>query len=191
MLPYTTFDDIIRNIRKTIIDYVSIDNIKMDNNRVLNATTVRGPDLLKIINDSELNSFNLKDSFIVFELKESDDKDYYIMNENDNEHSIISRYHMDIKLYGNACHRVSQKLMSVFRLDYVLQDLYEKGIHFTGITYPASNNEFINNTLWKRCDMTIHLEARMKVDKAKPDEFFPTDYEVDKLSEDLIIKTTK
>ena len=113
------------------------------------------------------------------------------MDENDNEHSIISRYHMDIKLYGNSCHIVSQKILSVFRENWILQDLYGKGIHFTGITYPESVNEFINNTLWKRCDMTIHLQARIKVEKSNPDEYFPTDYEVDKLSKDLTIKAVK
>ena len=65
MLPYTTFDGIIIALRSVIINYVGLDN-----NRVLNATSVRGADLLKIINETELNSFNLSDSFIVFELKE-------------------------------------------------------------------------------------------------------------------------
>ena len=185
MLPYTTFNDLIKNLRKVIIDYVGLDNDK-----VLNATSVRGPDLLKIISEIELTSFNLKDSFMVFELKESNDKDYYIMDENDNEHSIISRYHMDIKLYGNACHIVSHKMLSVFREQWLLQDLYAKGIHFTGITYPESANEFINNTLWKRCDMTIHLQARMKVEKVRPDAYFPEEYPIEDIS-DLIIKTVK
>ena len=183
MLPYTTFNDVIINLRKVIIDYVGIDN-----NRVLNATTVRGADLAKIINESQLNSFNLNDSFIVFELKESTDKDYYIINENDDENSLISRYHMDLKLYGNACHVISHKILSTFREEMILQDLYEKGIHFTGITYPESANEFINNTLWKRCDLTIHLETRMNVEKNKKDEYFDDEMSSIDISTKLIIK---
>lgn len=174
MLPYTTFNDIIKNLKKSLQDLTGLDP-----NRVLSTTAVRGADLSKIINESQVNSFNLSDSFIVFELKESNDKDYYIIDENDNERSIISRYHMDIKLYGNACHIVSQQILARFKDATLLQDLYEKGIHYTGITPVESVNEFINNTLWKRCDMTIHLQARMKVDKIKPDEYFPenTDYD--------------
>ena len=183
MLPYTTFNDIIKNIRNVIIEYVGLDN-----NRVLNTASVRGADLLKIINKCELNSFNLNDSFIVFEFKESTDKDYYIINENDTENSIVSRYQMDIKLYGGACHIISQKMLSVFREEHILQDLYEKGIHFTGIEYPETVNEFINNTLWPRCDMTIRLQARMKVEKSKADEYFPEVSNPEEIYEKIIIK---
>jgi len=184
LLPYTTFDDIIKTLRSAIINYVGLDN-----NRVLNATSVRGPDLLKIINETELNSFNLNDSFIVFELKESNDKDYYIMSENDDENSIIARYQMDIKLYGSPCHIISQKMLSVFKEELVLEELYNKGVHFTGITFPESNNEFINNTLWKRCDMTIHLEARMKVDKFFKDKYFDDNMSKDEILKKIIIKS--
>lgn len=184
MLPYTTFNDIIITLRSAIINYVGLDN-----NRVLNATSVRGPDLLKIINETELNSFNLNDSFIVFELKESNDKDYYIMSENDDENSIIARYQMDIKLYGSPCHIISQKMLSVFKEELVLEELYNKGIHFTGITFPETNNEFINNTLWKRCDMTIHLEARTKVDKFFKDKYFDDNMSEDEILKKIIIKS--
>lgn len=184
MLPYTTFDDIIKNLRKVIIEHVGLDN-----NRVLNTTTVRGADLAKIINESQLNSFNLSDSFIIFELREStDNTDYYIIDENDLENSIITRYSMDLKLYGNACRVVSLKILSVFREQYILQDLYEKGIHFTGISKPESANEFINNTLWKRSDMTIHLEARIKVEKSKQDEYFDEEMSGVDISSKLVIK---
>ena len=74
MLPNTDFDNVIRALRKTIIDYVGIDG-----NRVLNALSVRGADLLKIINSTELNSYNLSDSFIVFELLEDNEKEYHII----------------------------------------------------------------------------------------------------------------
>ena len=183
MLPNTDFDNVIRTLRKTIIDYVGIDS-----NRVLNALSVRGADLLKIINKTELNSYNLSDSFIVFELLEDSDKEYFVMEENDNNMCYISNMHMDLKLYGKACHTISRKLITAFKNEKILMDLYVSGVYYKGITGPSSVNEFINNTLWPRCDMTIKVQTKTIVEKPISDEFFDINGNLEKINSALIVK---
>lgn len=183
MLPNTDFENVIRNLRKIIINYIGIDG-----NRVLNALSVRGADLLKIINETELNSYNLSDSFIVFELLEDPDKEYFVMEEDEDNVCYISNLHMDLKLYGKPCHAVSRKLISTFKNETILMELYNSGIYYRGITGPSSVNEFINNTLWPRCDMTIKVQIKTVVAKPISDEFFNVDESLTDVNSSLIVK---
>ncbi len=183
MLPNTDFDNVIRALRKTIIDYVGIDS-----NRVSNALTVRGADLLKIINSTELNSYNLSDSFIVFELLEDNDKEYFVMEEDEKNLCYVSYMHMDLKLYGTPCHNISRKLIATFKDEKILNELYYKGIYYKGITGPNSVNEFINNTLWPRCDMSIKVQIKTAIPKPTEEEYFNLKNEPLDIDSSLITK---
>ncbi len=161
MINATTYENIIRTIRQTIITLL---NISAD--RVLNADSVRGADLLKIISCSESTSFSLNDLFIVFRLKEYDNDSYYIIPEDDSSSSLIISYEFTMNIYGNACHEASQKLLTIFKEERTLVDLYEKGLYVHQVNKPRFMNEFINNTMWPRCDMSIVLEVRVAIENA-------------------------
>lgn len=159
MIKSVKYEDIIRAIRQTIITLL---NISAD--RVLNADSVRGADLLKIISCSESTSFSLNDLFIVFRLKEYDNDSYYIIPEEDNTSSLIISYEFTMNLYGNACHEASQKLLTIFKEERTLVNLYESGIYVHQVNKPRFMNEFINNTMWPRCDMSLVLQVRVSVE---------------------------
>lgn len=156
MINATTYENIIRNIRQNIITKL---NISAD--RVLNADSVRGPDLKKILSCSDSTSFSLNDLFIVFRLKEYENDSYYIIPEDDNSSSLIISYEFTMNIYGNAAHDASQKLLTIFKEERTLVDLYEQGIYIHQVTKPRFMNEFINNTMWPRCDMSIISEVRI------------------------------
>lgn len=131
----------------------------LERRRLFNAVSVHGADLLKVINDSEYTSFNLNDAFIVFALEE-DGNEYYILKEEDGTMSSISKFKMALKIYGNGCHDISQKLLTAFKEVGVLQEMYDNGLYIQNLTYPKFVHEPINNVMWSRCDIDINLKIR-------------------------------
>lgn len=157
-----TYEDIIRNLRTEISTQTGL-NI----NRIINAVSSRGPDLLKLISNSEATSFNLADCFIVFELLESDSGENVVIHDKGDVLSSISPFNFTLKIYGNACHKVAQDILMRFKSEKVVTSLYKKGIFIHGITFPSSINEFINNTVWPRCDMSIHIIVEFRTEETE------------------------
>lgn len=150
------YEDIVKLVRKTVINILGINA-----NRVINSSSVRGADLQKAIDASKFDSFSLNDVFIVFDVTENDSDKYYVVpEENDGSTSSISSFDFNLKMYGNGCHNYSQKLLCGFKDQEILVDLREKGIYVKGVTHPRVHNEFINNTLWTRSDITINVRVR-------------------------------
>ena len=157
-LPSTSYENIIRTIRPVLSEQSGIDI-----NRILNAISVRGPDLLKLISESQSMSFDLGDCFIVFDLIESDPEEAVVLHEEDDSTSSIAPFDFTLKIYGNASHQVSQNILTRFKTESVALYLRSKGIYIHGITFPTAIHEFINNTVWPRCDMSLHIIVRFNV----------------------------
>lgn len=164
MIASITYENIIIKLRKKLAEQTGI---SLD--RIFNAVTVRGPDLFKLISESESMSFDLGDSFIVFELKEDDNDNNTVLREQDDTMSSISSFNFDLKIYGNACHTVSQNILMRFKTEEVAFGLRSEGIYIKGIGFPTSINEFINNTVWPRCDMSLKLQVRFNTYKIHDD----------------------
>ena len=167
----TTFIDIIKLLRLEISIQTGIDL-----NRIINAISARGPSLVKLISDTEMASFNLSDCFIVFELLETPDtKENVVIHDSNGVVTSVVPYDFSMKIYGNACHQVSQIILTKFKTESVALDLYSKGIFIHGITFPTPVNEFINNTVWQRCDMSIHIitEFRVQTEETSDAEISP------------------
>jgi len=159
MIPYITYTDLIIKIREAIIT-----QSELNGNSVINAVSVRGPALSKLISDNESTSLNLNDGFIIFELLENKDSENNIILQNPNDSSDnVSEYKLLLKIYGNHCHELSQKLVSRFKMESVIMDLYEKGIWAKNISFPETINEFLNNTVWPRCDLEITIIVRYNI----------------------------
>lgn len=151
------FENILINIRKTIIKVLNINPT-----RVMNAASVRGTDLSKIISASESTSLTLNDVFIIFEFKESDDDIYWLMHENDNTSSYITSYDFNLKIYGKGSHIASNLIINGFKNINILTDLYDLGIKVEGITKPITMHEPINETIWPRTDFKIVVTSRIE-----------------------------
>ena len=160
MIPSITYENIIRELRTqlAIQSGVPLDYI-------FNAVSVRGPDIYKLISNTQSASFSLAESFIIFELNEDDTEDNVVLHELDNSLSSISSFNLNLKIYGNGCHAVSQNILMRFKGEEVAIDLREKGIFINRITFPTNINEFINNTVWPRCDMAIKIKVRFNTPK--------------------------
>ncbi len=167
MLPgFTNTDELNKYVRTYIIDY-----LKLVPNRVLNGVSVRGPDLQKIIDQCTLGSFNLEDSFIVFDLEKDNTGDYFVMQEDETTMSVISDFKINYRIYGMMSHMFGLQLQAMFKDENVLYSLYEKGVRIKDVSDMSTINEFINNTMWPRADLSATMQIRFIV-RRKPDEYF-------------------
>lgn len=153
----SSFENMIKGIRSTIIKILDIEST-----RVINAVSARGPELAKIISDTESTSYNLGDVFIVFEFKESDESEYWLMQESNEITSYITSYDFKLKIYGNKSHDAARLIIRGFKNPDNLYELYDKGIKVEGLTKPSTSHEIINNTIWPRIDMDINLTSRIE-----------------------------
>lgn len=181
MITAVDYNSIIKIVRKQIIE-----QLKIKSNRVLNAEAVRGADLTDIVNNTDVMSIKLSDVFIIFEMIEKENDDNVIIPENDNTVSVIATYDFILKIYGNMSHMCAQQLRAMFKTAEVASMLRNNGVYLKGITSPTNQKEFINNTLWPRCDMTFELQCRHNFMKLYEDEFFSNSYSEKDI--DFIIK---
>ena len=163
MIPSITYEDIIRKLRPKISEQTGI---PLD--RIHNAVSVRGADLYKLISETESMSYSLGDVFIVFELVEETDELNTVLHEVDESISSIACFNFNLKIYGNACHQVSQEILMRFKTEDVAFNMRNEGIFIRGISFPTSINEFINNTVWPRCDMSIKIAVRFNTNPVIP-----------------------
>ncbi len=163
MIPYITYNNLIINIRQALIT-----QSELDEKMVINAVSARGPALRKLISDNESTSLNLHDGFIIFELLENKDSENNIILQNDNNSSDnISEYKLLLKIYGNNCHEISQKLTSRFKMEDIIMELYSKGVWVRNISFPETINEFVNDTVWPRCDLELTIIVRYNIEALK------------------------
>ena len=179
MLPVISdFKEVAAVVREYLNTYCQIDLEK-----IVSVLAVRGADLSKPISATELNSINLSDTFVVYEIREDDSQDYFVFDEDDFTDTIITNVIIDFKIYGKRCADTIRNIIVNFKNEGVLQRLYSKGIYYKGITKPTSHNEFFNNTMWPRRDISFKAQIRTLVDKPIPTEYFPTPTET---SEDIL-----
>lgn len=156
-----SYENIIRTLRNALIT-----NTNVPATRIINATSVRGPDIFKLLNSTEAISPDLADAFIIFELTENQDNDNYGATSMDDNHmETIMSYDLNLKIYGNDCHILSQTILARFKSAEVALSVRDEGVWIYGISKPESLNEFINNTIWPRCDMKIKVMARFEIVK--------------------------
>lgn len=165
MIPAITFEDIIKIIGAEILAQTGIPK-----DMFKNITGIRGSSLAKRLSDTEFNSINLNDTFIVFELNEDEDHSNNVtINEYDDTVNSIVAYNFNLKIYGNKCHIVSQQILTRLKSRQIAYKLHGLGIWLTEITFPVNQNEFINNTLWPRCDLTLKLRVRHNISLVTPE----------------------
>lgn len=134
--------------------------------RVLNAISVRGQDLSKLVDEKIYMSYNLYDCFIIFEVViDSDSTDNVSMTEEDESITDYSVFNVKVMIYGNKSNILSHRIKSRLLTEEIRQNLYEKGIHLIEISSIESVNDFINNTIWPRTDFDIKVGCRLNFEK--------------------------
>lgn len=168
LLPVTTFENAVVNLRSKIIQYTGLRP-----EFVLNGDSLYGPDLLNMMNSSVGESPNIRDGFIVFEFHEIDNENTGVTPDGEFTMSSLSAYGLFLKIYGDTCHRLAQKLLTIFKYPNVITSLRESGLHVINTLRIGSLNEFINQVRWPRCDIEIDVLCRLQFE-FEPDPDFDT-----------------
>lgn len=148
------------------------DNLELDKNKIINGLSVRGPELIKHVNENVYSSTDLSDTIIVFERSIDSSEKTISMEEIDNSITTYSHFQYKITIYGNVSDFVAYKLFSRLLSSEIRENLISKGIYIRDISNPQSINEFINNTIILRTDLEIALSCRFNFSKIISNEEF-------------------
>lgn len=130
---------------------------------VINADSIRGPELTKIV-DGKKEPYQPHEQVIIFELNETSDVSVYETQENDEINAILS-YELAIVLYGDAARTHAVKLKGRLLSEKVLQELSEQGISITSISNIIPSSEFINSTRYIRRDFSINFNTTININQ--------------------------
>lgn len=162
--PINSQDDITKVLRSTLIE-----QSELDPNNVMNGLSVRGPDLVKFLEEDLYEAYEVNDVCVIFELNHSSSG--FDMNDRElgsnTELLVYTTYSFDLTIYGNKSDLMAVIIKSRFESEEVRNSLKEKGIHLIEIGDLASNNEYINETLWRRSDLSIRVAVRYNIEKKK------------------------
>lgn len=180
------FNDIIKILRNTIII-----QSQLPAERVLNSLSLEGTELDKLLEESRYNSIEQEDTTILFELNSTPQSNSNVsMEEGDistikeltcgetilcdnsllcgEEHidraiTYYRMYNLHLVLYGQDSSFTAVKLSSRMRSQEVKSNLYAKGIYIESVSNPESINEFKNDIMWLRNDVTINLGVKFLI----------------------------
>lgn len=167
MIKPITYEDIIKILRRTVIE-----NSRVDGSRVLNALSVRGTDLSDVISATQTYSFAASDVFILFELLKDENGDNYVTPKDDNSMIAIASYKYHLMIYGNGSDLCSQVLRTTFKQPYIAMDLRDQGIYIRTVSSGETINEFNNNTLLLRNDLEVEIEVAYILENITETQYF-------------------
>lgn len=138
-------------------------NAELNLNDVINADSIRGPELTKIVNGQKV-PYQPYENVIIFELNEGRGFDVIETYNEDNKVHSVAPYEISLVIYGDDARTLSKKLKARLLTQKVRGDLNEKGISLSGISEIESSTEMINTTRYIRRDMTIYFITELVFD---------------------------
>lgn len=163
---FTKVDDLNKVLRKYLIK-----QSQLPNKRVLNTLSTYGDTLDKFLNCTEVNSYELSDVVLLFELISRNNDSDISFTEDDLNDSITynKSYTLKLILYGNNSSDVANKIVARFRTEKVRNSLYEEGVYIEKIEDPVSFNEFKNKVMWPRNDINILISCEFSFSQIEED----------------------
>lgn len=159
------YQDIIKVIRTYIHDIIGI-NLK----DIRNATDTYGQTLIKLLEGKKYNSYKLSDSVVLLNLETRNNSSDFNATENDSS-VYYKSYEVKVIIYGNSSMSIGNAIYSKFNTDYVLSKLITDGIYVEFITSPVLFNEFLNDVIRPRTDLSLMVSVKHKFDNLLNYEF--------------------
>lgn len=159
IIPLKSLDDAIIILRNKIIDIT-----KLDGQFVLNALSIYGTDMSKVLLDAQdgikqdgINpTETINDTLILFEPRNEPDSLNNMMQKED----AYSAYILHVIMYGEHAEELSMMLKANLLQIDVKAKLNYDGIQISRISDIEAMNEFKNETMWQRRDMDVHFAFR-------------------------------
>lgn len=142
---------------------------QLNKNRVLNALSIRGQDLVKYLDSLISVSIDADDTLLIFELHTDDNENCVDDIEEDESITKYMSFKLSVIIYGNNSINLANILTSRLQTSKVLYDTKEQGVLITDVSTSLSINEIINESIWQRTDFDIYVSCQMNI--AQVDEF--------------------
>lgn len=171
------------NIAIKVLRQMLINQSQLESNKVLNALSVYGPETLTTGEDCQF-SFTNEDTFILFELIEIESSSNVDMTESDDSVSVYAAYEFKLIIYGTDSANIAQKIRGRFRTTKVLDELYAQGIQLYKVDRPTAMNEYINDAMYERRDMSIYFGCNLRVEQVTDYDTFAQLNDIDVVEAD-------
>lgn len=142
-----------------ILGNIIVEQSELDRNNIKNGLGIRGSDLSKFINENIYISPNIKDTIIIFNTELEDNP---ITEEKENEIVIDNFLNFKLMIYGAHSKNLAYILKARLESEEVRYELTSKYINLINIDNVISVDDIINNTIYPRCDLNIHLHIISK-----------------------------
>lgn len=147
-----------------LIRNMIISQSNIDSNHVLNSLSIRGQDLQKLIQDTNIYmSYDLNDKIILFKISKNDNTNNVQLSEENDIISLYTSYKCHLYIYGNNSFDFSEILKAKILTEKNIDDMFFKGINITSCSNIENISDFINNTIWPRSDFNIYFSYKYNV----------------------------
>lgn len=129
---------------------------------VINGLSVRGAKLADYITNNISMSYSLKNIAIIFEITLNNNiEDNVSMEEDDGSLTEYTGFTIKLTIYGSAAIEVSKLLKARLESEKCRNNLYDNGIYYDKISSLFESNDFINETMWIKVNMSIDFNSRL------------------------------
>lgn len=142
-----------------------IEQSELNASQIINSLTVRGPELIKIINNEFVSPINNHECVLLFEISSNSSNNTVSMVEEDGTITLYNSCKIKLISYGLYSKILMRILKARFETSQLRYDLHEQGIYIENISNIESINEFINETLWERTDLDIEFAFKMTINQ--------------------------
>ena len=170
MRTFTSPEELNKVLRQIIIT-----QSELPADRVLNALSFTGTELDKLLQDSIYSSIEHSDTTLLFELmNKPGNSNVSSTNKNSSTGEIeyIKEQRLKIIIYGSDSSLVALKLVSRLRTAEVRTLMRDAGVYYSNVSEPDTLNEYKNETMWLRNDISIDVVTKYIIQPISSDTNF-------------------
>ena len=168
MIAFENINDIEKIIRAKLIQQSQIDG-----KFVRNSLSLHGEALDKVLNEQIYTSIDKNDVLILFELR-SRNNDNDMSETNNDRIEYYKSFEIYVIIYGDNSTNIANNIVARFRTELVRTDLQTKSIYLETISDPTKLNEYKNETMWLRNDISIDIRCKLSINAIVEDYEFDT-----------------
>lgn len=158
MTQITSYNELNKIIRNQLLA-----QSQLDSTRVLNALSIHGDYLDKLISQQEYTSITVDDSILLFELTSRDNSSDISMTDANDNIIYDTSWAIKVTMYGTQTSNLARVIAARFRSELVRNTLQEQGIYVESVSNVTTLNEYKNETMWLRNDFEINISCESTI----------------------------
>lgn len=158
MIPISSTKEINKILRNILIK-----QSELPAKRIVDSLSTFGETLDKLLEKTIYDSYKTSDSVILFELLDRDSSNNMSYTKEDSTIKYQRSFEWKLIIYGNDSSDIATKIVARYRTQKIRDDLQNQGIYLEEVTEPTTFNEFKNNVIWLRNDLSINITCEFEI----------------------------